>query len=251
LHVPIDSAGEERPLAERRSPLADQGGDYRFDHLPAGRYLLMVQAVGYKSAGDSVSVAPSGETFHDIVLGTKVTQLDSVVATAASPARKYVSPALNGVAERRRVGQGHFVMPDELRKHDSDRLTAVLRASIPGLQIISVRGVDHAISGRNNDSGQKTFSNITSFDTPDGAFPFMCYVTIYLDGVLEYDYIQSVGPQSNSNTRAPGVPAPPRIDQYNVDQLGAVEYYAGDATLPPGFRSQRGCGVLMLWTREK
>ena len=256
-NVTSDSAGMHQLVgAEVSIPAlslttkANFAGEYRFQGLAAGRYLVVAIAVGYKAVGDSVTVAASGDTFHDFVLFTKVAQLESVVASATSTARKYTSPALNAFEERRKQGVGTFIPEEELRKHDTERLANVLRSRTPGIQFVTVRGVDYAIAGHTTaNNGTRVMDNITTMQTIDGVFPTRCYATIYLDGVLNFDYSQDLGPMAiNPKTT---VPAPPRIDDFPIDHLGGVEYYAGEATLPHGYRSGAGCGVLLLWTRER
>ena len=47
----------------------------------------------------------------------------------------------------------------------------------------------------------------------------------------------------------PRVP-PPVIDECDVDQLADVDFQGDQATAPIGFKNS-GCGLLLLWTREK
>jgi hypothetical protein len=65
-----------------------------------------------------------------------------------------------------------------------------------------------------------------------------CYATIYFDGVLRYDM-----------GITPGSP-PPELGDFLVTELAGIEYYPGEATAPPGYRHS-GCGLLLLWTRER
>jgi hypothetical protein len=55
---------------------------------------------------------------------------------------------------------------------------------------------------------------------------------------------------SLQDLRLTTVPLPPSMDNFNVNSLAGVEYYGGEATAPLGFRNS-GCGLLLLWTREK
>ena len=43
---------------------------------------------------------------------------------------------------------------------------------------------------------------------------------------------------------------PPNLADINIDQLAGIEFYGGEATSPLGFH-QNGCGLLLLWTRER
>ncbi|HEX3867834.1 MAG TPA: hypothetical protein VHV78_13825 [Gemmatimonadaceae bacterium] len=200
--------------------------------------MVIARAVGFESVADSVAIETGKETVHDFVL-TRVVLLDSVVTTAAHPT--YISGALRGFEERRASGIGHFVAEAELRKHDSDQLSDLLRTKIPGLRLIRVRDGQYAIAGHTAKTGSFSASSGGSVNTIEGPFPSQCYVTVYLDGTRIFDLA----------TRARAMQPPPNIDDYSINRLAGVEYYAGEATIPAQFDSRSGCGALLLWTRER
>ena len=48
------------------------------------------------------------------------------------------------------------------------------------------------------------------------------------------------------------VAAAPLIGGFADCELAGVEFYSDGATAPPGYNgTDGGCGVLLLWTREK
>lgn len=224
--VTSDSAGK-RPVANAevslstppRSVRADSSGSYRIDGLSRGHYVVTVRSIGYIARYDSVTIDSEDATLRNFVLTQRVEQLAPVVTKAAKV--NYISPMLRGFEDRRAEGFGHFIPEATLRTKDNERLSDIITAYAPGLTLVRKAQSSYAASTRKGSVATKT-----------------CYATIYLDGVLLYDL-------SRTN-----VPLPPSMDDFNVNQLAGVEYYAGEATAPLGYRNS-GCGLLLLWTREK
>jgi Carboxypeptidase regulatory-like domain len=220
---------------------ANYMGDYRLDGLAAGKYLVMVRADGYKTVAESVVVAVRGETFHDFVMTAEAVTLDPVVTTDKAPRRAYVSPMLRGFEERRAAGLGHFIPEAVLRKAEHQRVSEVISARFPGMKLLRTStNAAYLVSTRFVNGCDAKLALGPCPKPPKGmpAMPTACFATIYLDGALVYD------PKLNEST------PPPNIDDYNVDQLGGIEFYGGEATAPQGFRITP-CGLLLLWTRER
>jgi hypothetical protein len=67
-------------------------------------------------------------------------------------------------------------------------------------------------------------------------------VTIYTDGQLTYE----------ANFERKDALPPPDFNRLPVNEYAAVEFYPGTGTAPAEFnRTGNGCGVLLLWTRER
>jgi Carboxypeptidase regulatory-like domain len=233
--ISSDSLGGAAIAAEITVPAlhavahTDSRGRYRVSGLVPGRYLVEARAVGFRISADSVDIPRSGEAVHDFVLTRLVPVLPPVVTT--SPEVRYVSPGLRGFEARRHLGFGHFIVEDILRKYDNDRLSDLLSTRIPGVLIQRAsQNAAYVSSSRKSEGGVRVFGGGGRLATP-------CYTTIYLDGALLYDPTLSAQP-------------PPDINQFTVHQLGGVEFYAGSATTPEGFRVSP-CGTLLLWTRER
>jgi len=247
-NITSDSLGRHPLVGSRvsipvlqRTTTANFAGEYRFERLVPGRYIVVVQASGFRDVGDSVTVSATGDTFHDFVLLAKAIVLDSVVATAPSPARKYYSQVLRDFEQRRTSGQGgHFLSEDELRQNEARKFSDLLRSDIPAMTLVpGPASASYATSGRTVSSPpSNTVRSGRAVLKPPAGVPAACYATVYLDGVLLYDVQQTPAAR------------PPNIDDYNVSHLAGVEFYAGAATAPPGFKDS-GCGLLLLWTREK
>ena len=80
-HAPIAGArvGTTTPS---RAAIADERGVYLLRNLPAGRYEIVVTALGRTPARDSVTVTASGVTRHDVALRSGSLMLSSVIVSA-------------------------------------------------------------------------------------------------------------------------------------------------------------------------
>ncbi len=202
-------------------------GEFRFDHIPAGRYAIIIRRVGFAPFSDSVSVKDGPPVDAEFVLTPSVVQLDpqKVVASGVD----LTAPYMREFDERRKTGFGHFFTTDELRKIEGGRpLMNYLASRLPGMSLYrpdpKERPTDYYI-GSNRGSGHGN----------------RCPVALYIDGVAMYVPGVTVG-RGN----------PPDVSQLSADDFAAVEYYAGGATAPAQFNTtQANCGILLLWRRYK
>jgi hypothetical protein len=235
--VSTDSAGKH-PLvgvevmmpSAHKSARTDSSGTYRIDGLAIGHYTVLVRALGYQPSVDSIAIDVADGTLHNVVLSALAQPLDTV----RSKSRKveYISPALRAFEERRRAGFGHFLSDSVLRQFENQSLSQLTRR-LPGTMLIRSRNQTYLASTR-----KSIFTADGSLSAARGSGPpSRCFATVYFDGILIYD-------QKTSKT------APPNLDDYVVSELAGIEYYGGEAAPPPQFR-QSGCGLLLLWTRER
>jgi hypothetical protein len=208
-------------------------GDYIIGDLPAGTYLVVVRAVGFTPARDSVVIRDGQKVQREFILQAAPIQLDSVRVESTAP-RTYISPNLQGFEERRKVGLGHFIDETELRKNDDRSLANVIVSHVPGILAMSSGRGTLLATHRTTTCGGPVFAGCKPGQAP------VCYATVYIDGVLVYEM-----------AKAPGMGAPD-FGRMDVRQFAAVEYYAGGATVPVQYNATgSGCGVFLLWTRER
>jgi hypothetical protein len=215
-------------------------GEYRIDDVPAGRYVILVRADGFAGVGDSIVVSSGKNARIDFILTKRVPLLDSVktVAKATPPLE---APGLRDIAERKKLGVGYFVMPSDLRASDSRKLPDVIAARLPGIrQIRTHAGSVYLASGREPKTCETVFLKCTQAKPLDSQpIPDACYVTVYRDGLLVYDL------KTNGS-----VTPPPDFSDFEIDQLGAIEFYPSGATAPGNYRDT-GCGLVLLWSRDR
>jgi Carboxypeptidase regulatory-like domain len=235
--VTRDSAGHSLAGAEvllpglNRSVAANYMGEFRLSQLAAGRYEVVVRHAGFATRVDTIEITAGAHVDREFVMIALPTQLEEVKVSAAS--KRYISPALSDFEERRKTGAGHFITEEELRKNDDHPLLNTLTSHISGVSRMPVdrfNNVEYLSSGRKCGSGPAILSC-------RGGTGY-CPVTLYLDGVLIFDASR-------------GEP-PPDMRNFAPTNIAAVEYYSGAATVPAKYNAtSSGCGVLLLWTRER
>ncbi len=227
-------AGAEVTIAgvERRA-LTDTTGAFVLDDLDEGWQIVQVRKIGFAIRRDTVNVRGSGITQRSFTLVSQ-TNLDTVKTVSSQV--KYVSPALRGFEERRaNATSGYFVPAAELRKEDGKSLSGVIAQRVSGLVPIVTRGAGTMLASTRKQCSGPVFQQKASTCQS-------CFVTLYLDGQLVYE----ADPE-----RKDALP-PPDFDRMAVGDYAAVEYYPGSGTAPVQFgRTSSGCGVLLLWTRER
>lgn len=216
-----------------RSASTNAGGQFRFEGLPSGRYVVTIRSLGFAPVTDTVALAAGATTTHDFVLLPAVLALDTVHSRAQ--AKRFNSAALNAFEERRTSGHGgQFVTDSDFRKNENTRLSELLARRMAGLMKVPVGPNTYLASGRSlgNDGGPV-------FQSKMGPNVY-CWVTVYVDGTKIFQ-----GPGSS-------VSKPPDFNNMSIAEFSGAEYYGGGATVPPEFNATgTSCGVLLLWTRER
>jgi hypothetical protein len=236
-----DSAGHQLEGAEvllpdlKRRVVANWAGEFRIGQLPAGRHAILVRHVGFAPLVDTVDVADGVKVDREFILVEQPVPLEQVNVKA--PERKYISPALRDFEERRKQGFGHFIDEETMRKNNERRLIDVLAGYLPGIKVFS-SGSRGSIRGEYISSGRKCGAGPVFITCKSGTEK--CPVAMYLDGVLVFDMSHDDASQM------------PDLSRYNTRDYAAVEFYAGGASTPVKYNAtSSGCGVLLLWTRER
>jgi hypothetical protein len=189
-------------------------GRFRITKVPVGEYLLIVKRVGYRPTSAVIDV-PATDTLRLAYTLDKVAEeLKPVVVTEKSPSKKMAE-----FEERRRFGLGQFMNAEEIAARNSVYTTEVLR----NFTAINV-SPDH--------SGAIT--QYFAISKREGGNPQVgaCPMQVYVDQV-------------------------PLPNPFNLDllpaprELGGIEVYSGPSTMPPQFNGyDRGCGVILIWTKD-
>lgn len=219
--------------ALQRTTSSDARGEFRMTGLPSGRFAAIIRRIGFTALVDTIDLVNGASVDREYVLDPTPTVLDSIrINAVAEP--KHLTAGLAQFEEHRKLGFGHFVTEAELRKNDSRKLNDVLTARIPSLSTYrpyprTMPSVEWLTSGRGACEGP-------AMRCQPGVVP--CPVNLYLNGSA---YFVNGAAQDT-----------PDISHFATNELEAVEYYAGGATIPQQYNStSNGCGVLILWTRER
>jgi hypothetical protein len=153
---------------------------------------------------------------------------------------------------RRSMGHGRFLTEADLEKHQHRQLSDVLKR-LPGTMMVRARrlpGVSQLAVFVVSSRGSATIQH----ESP--VFGKNCPVAIWLDGVAVY---RGLDRQSGANPAFPGrrpeapgqLPEMPfDINSIMTNQVAAIEFYAGPATMPAELNATQGtCGALVIWTK--
>jgi len=219
-----------------RSATTNYRGEFRLDRLPAGLLTVSVRRLGFEPLSDTLRIADGARVDREFGLVEAVVKLDTVVTTV--PERKYISPNLRDFEERRKTNVGgYFISEEVLRKEENRDMSNLIVSRIPGLQRFRPGGV-----------GNKSYVGTARKCTagPEllkcrGGAPTYCPVSLYIDGVLVVNA---------ANLRSPD--ELPDLSTFRINEYAAIEFYHGGASIPVKYNATSGgCGVLLLWSRER
>ena len=109
-------------VGSRLQLVTNGAGRFRMHSLPAGRYVLVVQRIGYV-AGTEIFDLTAGDTIRpSFQLAPAVHTLGTVAVEARATSAKMAEFDL-----RRKAGEGQFMTQDEIRARNSVTITDLLR----------------------------------------------------------------------------------------------------------------------------
>ena len=237
--VPVVLAAVAIPSLNK-STTTDSAGRFTMVGIRAGLHEVHLRRLGHQPYVERIRFLPDSALELTFFL-TPVVLLNAVEVTASS--------LIPSFEEHRAIGLGRFLDRGELARQEGRRLSDVI-SQFPGVRIIS---------GRSNNAWLSTKRGVTTINpktctsgkTPDddrgldpqdvrnGAKHCECYALVYWDNQLMYRGTQtSAEPLFN-------------INSINVDQIEAIEYYAGPAQTPMQYsRLNSNCGVLVIHSRR-
>ena len=189
-------------------------GRFRITKMPAGQFLLVVKRAGYRPTSAMVEVIASDTLRLAYTLEPVTATLDAVVVS-----EKAVSQRLAEFEQRRRLGFGEFMTADEIDRRNSVYATELFR------RFTSVYvGPSHT----------SAMTEYFALSRREGGNPTLgaCPMTVYVDQVP--------------------MPTPFNLDLLPTPKdLAGIEVYSGPSTTPPQFSGvNRGCGVILVWTKD-
>lgn len=189
-------------------------GHFRITSIPAGQYLVLVKRVGYHPASQVIDVPP-GDTLRLSYALEKLgaNELDPVVVTERAPSMRMAE-----FEQRRKLGVGEFMTREEIEKHNAVFSTELIRR----FKTVNV-----------SPSHTKSQTEYFAISSREGGNPQLgaCPMQVYVDQVP--------------------LPSPFNLDLLPPPkEIAGIEVYSGAATIPPQFSGMdRGCGVILIWTR--
>jgi hypothetical protein len=218
--------------ALKRSDTSDAAGEFKFSGLPSGRFAVLIRRLGFKPMVDTVLLIGGASVEREYVMDAAVAELDSVRVNA----KRVMGPGVKMIEfeeRRKKKAGGIFIVDSVLRVNESRRLTDVLTSFIPGIKLY------HPFPGLRPTMEYVTSGRGTCVGPVFQCVNPNCPVTLFLDGV---QYYTATDPGESM----------PDMAGFEISHYAGIEYYPGGASVPVQFNmTGSGCGILLLWTRER
>jgi carboxypeptidase family protein len=206
-------ASTGRPVAEAivvvegsDSAASDAEGRFVLTRLPGGTQWLRARAVGFAPRETGVDLPSSGVDSLDLELHA-ITELDTITVVATARTRR----VLGEVDERRKLGLGYTLGPDEIQR----RVT--LRSVLQSFPSVTVQGTMNSFT---------VFMRSGSMSPMSSAY---CVADLRIDGIPStWDLLSS----------------------YEPKDIAAVEVYPRASTVPLQYQNVSStCGMVLVWTK--
>jgi len=184
---------------------ANASGQYQFAALPEGTYTVEVRAVGFQPHRAPADLLATRENVLDLTLTPLVATVDTmrVRANRAVPLEEF--------ERRRKLGFGHFLTEDDIKKKGPTYMGDIFRG-LPGVVTMPGQfGRDRVLvrgTGITGDCAPAIFLNGLYVNIEDGD----------LDNII------------------------------NPKDVRAIELYSRVASIPLQFQTRNGCGSAVIWT---
>ena len=189
-------------------------GRFRISKVPPGQYLLIVTRGGYSPTSVVVDVPASDTLRLAYTLTPLATMLPGVTVTAQS-----VSFRMLGFQQRKAQGMGEFLTAEDIDRRGAVFATELLR-NMKSFKVTTSR--------------TSSMSEYFALSNREGGSLSMqaCPMTVYVDEIP--------------------MPTPFNLDLLpSPKQIAGIEVYGGPSTIPPQFSGMnRGCGIIMVWTKD-
>ncbi len=190
--------------------LTDPDGRFEMDSVPAGSQTLIARFLGFRPYRAIVDIVPPDEGQHEVTLEPLVVALDTVRVLVPLARDSWRA----GFDERRRVGQGEFILDTEIARRNSPAISTLLQGT-RGLDIIATGPFRKTALMRSLGGGQ-------------------CVPTVLLDGIRVVEGADDLDLLVNPT------------------DIAAVEVYPRASLVPTAFVDARSvCGAIVIWTTMK
>lgn len=198
-------------------------GRYQLEGLQPGIFQVVFRTVGHIPVRMDVLLTAGETTRANATLVRSDVVLDPIVVTGEPMAD--VGLAGPGFEERRKMGFGRFVLPEEMRRSEHMGLHDVLRRQGVNVMLQDSRWIPMHPTSRD------------LLGAPD------CQMSVYLDGILVHK-----GGRIGASTVDGDLDLRRGFD---ISALTAIEIYSRAAQVPIEFSgAQASCGVVVLWSRR-
>lgn len=231
----VSTDGELTPF-ER---ISGEGGGFVFGEVPAGRYRLKGERLGYRETVSPFVAIEAGDTVaFEFRMATEAFLLEPLTVTAsARPWYEHLTPpTLWEYYERREhlsaLGRGRFLGPEELTVFAGMPVSLAIGTVVGMKAVASERGGRFHVLGRRG-----------------------CDALFFMNG----QQVRLRPPELRADTNRVGfVPGPTSLEWFmddfvSMNDVEAIEVYRGASELPGefhGFNGNGNCGAVVVWTKR-
>ena len=210
----------------QRTALTDGRGQFELHDIPPGTHRIVVRRLGF---------APLDTVLEFLSRRFQYRRIHLASIQSLAPVEVTAERTIASFEDHRRTGMGSFFTRAQLEKLERLHMRAVL-FQVPGANVVTGSGAQSwVMSARSRRTLGNTQVPPSREELRAGAKPG-CYAHVYIDGILV--------------SRGPPDPLFD-INSVSVDQVEAMEFYAGPAQTPARYlRSDAQCGVLVIWLRR-
>ena len=207
-------------IATGTKALTTETGTVTLVFLPDGGSMVRVRKVGFEPQTFWAAISPRDTAPITIAFaraGQLLPEVKTTVRAGADSVPHWLSPGLREFEDRRKTGLGHFVPENILRKEDYRTLGNVLASHIAGVTVLER-------------AGRGVFLISPRYGSPKHP----CYPDVYLNG-----------------TQLGGAGRPVNLAEFSTVDFSAIEFHNPPEAPPRYAGTGSGCGVLLLWSRER
>ena len=216
-------------LLEGGSTVARTGEDGRFTLSTSapGLITVLVRHPGFRPVRDSIRFEAGTALERDFSLVPVPTTLANVEIREEGG---LANAALRDF-DRRRKGTGKFLVRADIERIGTKSLESLIRAHIGGFSLVRLPNGGMAVAGKRGNE-----LSLTNRPAREPGLPDRCYAQVFVNGQRLYAY------QSPPSM-------PPRLDDFDIERIVALEFYRGPAETPTEFSGpSAACGTIAIWT---
>ncbi len=229
---PIEGATVEVDGRGRRV-ITNQDGRFTVPSLRPGNVEMIVSHLAYEPATGQVEVGGAQTVTVEVVLATRVIELEPITVTATRRDLQAALPGMEELDRRMASGFGEFILSEDIRQRNPGRVTDLLQGSA-GIQVM-LGG--RAIYGSRTQCAPVVYIDDVRITHGTGA------TNLRRDSVS--DFLRGT-PDDDE-----GVFAAEAVNLIHPQHIQAIEIYPGPGSTPGQYLDSRSrCGVILIWTRR-
>ncbi len=216
-------------LVEGSAAAVRSGQDGRFilSASVAGPVMVLVRHPGFRPLRDSIHVEGSAAVERNFDLVPLATKLAGVEVREEGG----LTNAAFRDFDRRRKGTGKFLVQADIERIGTKSLESLIRGHIGGFSLVRLPNGGVAVAGK-----RRNELSLTNRPAREPGLPDRCYAEVFVNGQRFYAY------QSPPSM-------PPRLDDFDLERIVALEFYRGPAETPTEFSGpSAACGTIAIWT---